>query len=321
LSGGTRFVKIVDIVVEADDILSFVLVDRDGKCLPDAAPGSHIDIHLPLGFVRQYSLTNGPHDLGYYRIAVKREASGRGGSAFLHDVVKKGDFVSISEPRNNFPLNISADKTVLLAGGIGITPLLSMAKRLNTLGAKFELHYFARSRQHAAFREILSSEDYKSAVNFEFGLDSSAVKSRLEQVLKYSTGTHAYICGPVPFIDTAKMAAEAWPEEAVHIEYFAVTPVTPVAAADGGGSFSVKLAKSGATFNIPSGKSIVDVLTENGVHVDVSCEQGICGTCVTRVLEGEPSHRDMYLTKEQRAAGSMTICVSRAKSRILVLDI
>jgi vanillate O-demethylase ferredoxin subunit len=210
---------------------------------------------------------------------------------------------------------------VLLAGGIGITPILSMAKHLEATRASYQLQYFTRSRQHTAFRDLLSLPPFGERVLFRYALEPGELHTCLKDLLGHrSEKAHLYVCGPRPFMDLVKAtAAAAWPPASVHSEYFCADPGS---LADPGGEFEVKLARTGRTYTVPEGKTIVQLLAENDVHIEVSCEQGICGTCLTGVLEGTPDHRDMFLTDDEKSAcDRLTPCVSRAKSRLLVLDL
>jgi vanillate O-demethylase ferredoxin subunit len=317
----TLSVRVDRIQPEAIDIVSLRLSPEHRQALPPSAAGSHVDVHLAPGLVRQYSLCNGPDEQDHYLIAVKREPNSRGGSSALHTQVKPGDRLTVGPPRNNFPLHAEAAHHVLLAGGIGITPILSMAKHLESTGASYQLEYFTRSPQHAAFRDLLSSPPFGARVHFHYAAEPDALPVCLGHLLQHrSENAHLYVCGPRPFMDLAQAAAvPAWPSESVHVEYFAADPGS---SADAGAAFEVKLTRTGRTYVVPEGKTIVQVLAENGIPIEVSCEQGICGTCLTGVLEGTPDHRDMFLTDDEKRAGDkLTPCVSRAKSRLLVLDL
>ncbi|TWC68171.1 PDR/VanB family oxidoreductase [Herbaspirillum sp. SJZ099] len=307
---------------EAEGIVSLELAAADGKPLPPFTAGSHIDVHLPGGLVRQYSLCNPPHESHRYQIGVLRDPNSRGGSAAVHEAVRLGDVISISEPRNHFPL-AQARRTLLLAGGIGVTPILCMAERLAAANAEFEMHYCTRSPGRTAFRERIAQSAFAGRVVYHHDDGEPAQKLDLATLIAVpDADTHIYVCGPSGFIghvvDTAK--AIGWPAANVHLEYFGAAP----AAGDGAGdtAFDVKLASSGQVFTIPVGRTVIQVLAEHGVELPVSCEQGVCGTCLTRVLEGQPDHRDLYLTDEERAANDQfTPCCSRAKSALLVLDV
>jgi vanillate monooxygenase ferredoxin subunit len=306
---------------EATDILSMRLADPIGTPLPAFTPGAHIALRLGEGLVRQYSLCNGPDDGTAYLIAVKREAQSRGGSAAVHRL-SDGDLVAVTPPVNAFPVDWSAPHLLLLAGGIGITPLLSMARHALQRGHSFELHYFARSPEHAAFRSTLCEGALAAHVEFHFGVEADAIGRHLQDLLgSCRAGSHLYLCGPGPFMDQARAIAARCPRlAAVRWEYFAPSR-TPEPASDAS-SFAVRLARSGRTLEVPVDKTILQVLIENGVEVDSSCMEGVCGLCLTRVLEGEPDHRDEVLSdEERRRCDLMTVCVSRARGRLLVLDL
>lgn len=286
--------------------------------LPTFQPGAHIDVHLPGGLVRQYSLTNGPGELGWYRIAVKREPESRGGSAALHDSVREGDVLAISEPRNNFPLRRDAIRTVLVAGGIGITPLVAMAQALHHSKLAFELHYFAQTRSHLAFPELLAA--LQGSVTLHLGLGPDATAARLAEILATrGPSDHLYVCGPGPMLEaTRRIAADAdWPERCVHFEYFKNTNDI-----DDSSTFVIDLARSALTLDVAAGETILEVLQANGVAVPSSCEQGACGTCAVGVLDGVPDHQDVYLNDGEKQRGDqMMVCVSRARTDRLVLDV
>ena len=301
----------------ADGVIGFELAARHGH-LPTFQPGAHIDIHLPNGMTRQYSITNGPGELMSYIIGVKAESAGKGGSKVLVETVREGDLLSISEPRNNFPLRRDAVRSVLIAGGIGITPLLSMARFLDKSSLPYELHYFTRAGETVAFRSEL--EALHGKVVFHTGLPRTEIGTTIASALgQWSMAQHVYVCGPGPMLETvrATAAAQGWPEEAIHYEYFKNDKVI-----DNSSSFDVELARSAMTLHVPSGKTIMEVMREAGLTVPSSCEQGACGTCLTTVMEGEVDHQDVYLNDSEKASNScMMTCVSRAKSARLVLDI
>ena len=314
-------VRVLRIRDEAQDVRSFELERADGAPLPPFAAGSHIDVHIAPGLVRQYSLCNDPAEAGRYQIAVKREPASRGGSQAMHERVREGDVLTIGGPRNNFALSPGAKHHLLIAGGIGITPLLSMARQLLPSGAEFSLVYFSRSIAHTAFHELLSAPEFRGRVSFHYALEPEQVRAYLRKMLwTRPPDGHLYLCGPRAFMDLVETtAAPTWPPEAVHLEYFSADPAS-LAGPKGG--FVVKLARHGGEFAIAEGRTIIEVLAEHDVIVDTSCEQGVCGTCLTGVLEGEPDHRDVFLTDaEKRANDRMTVCVSRAKSARLVLDL
>lgn len=310
-------VTVSSIDMVGEDICSLELAPLKGV-LPVFQPGAHIDVSLPNGLVRQYSLINRPGETDHYKIGVKREPQSTGGSEAIHSTVKQGDLLAISEPRNNFPLKRNAEKTILLAGGIGITPLLSMACTLEDYGSHYELHYFAGSKEQMAFPERLKA--LGSRLISHLGLSAEKTQSALRGILKTPEEHHQiYVCGPGPMLEAAReIAAQAgWPDPSIHFEYFKNTREI-----NSSSSFEIALSRSAMTLHVPAGRSILSVLRENGVNMDSSCEQGACGTCMVTVLEGDPDHQDVYLNQSERDAGTKIMtCVSRAKSKRLILDL
>ncbi|HWK72270.1 MAG TPA: PDR/VanB family oxidoreductase [Burkholderiaceae bacterium] len=306
--------------LEAQDIASFELVRPDGAPLPEFSAGSHIDVRLPDGMLRQYSLCNDDGDSRHYRIAVLRDAQSRGGSRAMHDAVGQGDLIEISPPRNHFPL-VEAQRTLLFAGGIGVTPLLCMAQRLAKSGADFQLHYCVRTPDRTAFRDEIASSGFASRVGFHYDDGPADQRLDLASVLAGpGPDVHAYVCGPQGFIDhvTAAARLHGWGDEQLHVEYFQAAPLDST----GDGAFRVKVASSGNVYGVPAGRTVVQVLGEHGIDIPVSCEQGICGTCITGVLDGQCDHRDLYFTDEEKERNDrFTPCCSRAKSPLLVLDL
>jgi vanillate O-demethylase ferredoxin subunit len=306
---------------EADDVFSFELADPQGRDLPPFTAGSHVDVEAAPGLVRQYSLCNSPTRRDRYQIGVLREPVSRGGSAAMIDRIAVGDTLRISEPKNHFELEPSASRSLLIAGGIGVTPILCMAERLSNIGEPFEMHYAARSPSRAAFRDRIAASAFADKVSFHFDDGPDAQKLDLDALLASpAPGAHLYVCGPGGLIEAVLKTAKAkgWPDARVHREFFA--PVTDTSAP--GGAFQVKIASSGQVFDIPEDQPITAVLMRNGIDVPTSCEEGVCGTCLTRVLEGEPDHRDVYQTPEEQARNDqMTLCCSRSKGPMLVLDL
>lgn len=314
-------VRVACKAVEALDICTFELVAADGRALPAFSAGSHIDVQVPGGLTRQYSLCNEPGESHRYLIGVLRDAASRGGSAAMHDRVREGDVLTISAPKNHFPLVHEARRSLLLAGGIGVTPILCMAERLAATGADFEMHYCTRSRERTAFHDRIRASAFAERVQFHFDDGDAAQKLDIAALLATpQPGTHLYVCGPKGFMDAVLSTARArgWPEAQLHYEFFAAE----VAPAQGDAAFEVQLASSGRVIVVPKDQTVVKALAAAGVEVQVSCEQGVCGTCLTRVLEGTPDHRDLYLTPEEQAANDQfTPCCSRARSARLVLDL
>lgn len=311
-------VRVAAKVCEAEGICSYELVRVDGAPLPPFEAGAHIDVHLGDGLVRQYSLCNAPHETRRYLIGVLRDPGSRGGSAAMHDAVHAGSVLTIGVPRNHFPL-VDAPRTLLLAGGIGVTPMLAMAEALAAKGAAFEMHYCARSPERAAFRERIAASSFAEQVHFHYDSDA-AQRLDLPALLAAPADTHLYVCGPAGFIEHVLAAARerGWPDAQLHVEYFAGAAIDTA----GDQPFEVKLASSGQVFTVPAGRSVIRVLAEQGIQLPYSCEEGVCGTCLTRVLDGVPEHRDLYLTDEERAANDQFMpCCSRARTRLLVLDL
>jgi len=305
--------------IEAQDIASFELTLPEGA-LPRFSAGSHIDVHAPNGSIRQYSLCNDPSESHRYQIAVLRDPGSRGGSVAMHDLVHEGDRLTISEPRNHFPL-VPGQRFLLFAGGIGITPILCMAERLAAIGAEFELHYCARSPERTAFRERIASASFAGRVHFHFDTDPASHLDCAAALGGPQPGAHIYTCGPSGFIDfvTGTARANGWPDAQIHVEYFgAAVPLVT----DGDAGFEVELASTGARYQVGPEESVVAALARHGIEIEVSCEQGVCGTCITRVLKGDVDHRDSYFTDDEKAANDQfTPCCSRARSSCLVLDL
>jgi vanillate O-demethylase ferredoxin subunit len=320
-SASTLTVRVARKAQEATDICTFELVDVKGGPLPPFSAGSHVDVHLPGGLTRQYSLCNDPKETHRYLIGVLRDPASRGGSKAMHEQVEEGQELQVSAPKNHFPLAHDAKRSLLLAGGIGVTPILCMAERLAITGAEFEMHYCSRSRERMAFHQRITSAGFANKVQFHFDDGAAAQKLDMSTVLaKPQPGTHLYVCGPKGFMDAVLTTARAqgWLESQLHYEFFAAE----VAKSDSDASFEIKLASSGRIVMVPNDKTVTQALSEAGVEVQTSCEQGVCGTCLTRVIEGVPDHKDMYLTPEEQAANDQfTPCCSRSKTPMLVLDL
>jgi vanillate O-demethylase ferredoxin subunit len=312
-------VKIARKFAVATDICAFELTRPDGAALPAFSAGAHVDVMLRDGLVRQYSLCNSPSESHRYLIAVLRDANSRGGSVAMH-ALEEGGLLEIGEPKNHFALHARARHSVLLAGGIGVTPILAMAETLDREGAAFEMHYCARSAARMAFRERLAGARFSERVHLYFDDAEAGERLRLNRLLAQPRpDTQLYVCGPVGFIAAAIDAAKAagWDDANVHREFFAAAP-----AQEGGGAFQVTLSSTGRVIDVASDMTVVSALAQAGVEVPTSCEQGVCGTCLTRVLSGEPDHRDVYLTDEEKAANDQFLpCCSRSRSPMLVLDL
>jgi vanillate monooxygenase ferredoxin subunit len=306
---------------EARDTVGLDLVAQDGAALPRFTAGAHIDLHLPGGLVRQYSLCNPPGDDGIYQIAVLRDPASRGGSLAVHERLSEGALLSISAPRNHFELAPEAPYHLLLAGGIGITPLWAMALQLSAQGQAFELHHCTRSRERTAFMEALSTATFADRVHHHFDDGEAAQQLDIAATLqRVPAGTHLYVCGPQGFMDAVLTAGRAagWSEDRLHREYFAAAPVDH--SQDVG--FELELTSSGRVIPVAADQSALAALLAAGLDIPMSCEQGVCGTCLTGVKSGTPDHRDQYLTDEERAANDQFLpCCSRAHSARLVLDL
>ncbi|WP_175717872.1 PDR/VanB family oxidoreductase [Burkholderia anthina] len=305
----------------AQDICAFELVDHLGQALPRFTAGAHIDVHIPGNYVRQYSLCNSSDESHRYVIAVLRESASRGGSTAMHRL-QEGAMLQINPPKNHFPLDHDAPHSILVAGGIGLTPLLSMANELAASGRSFELHYCVRSRSKLAFRDQLDDSRFRSrtSIHIDEELDShfDAAKTFLHNKDREA---HVYVCGPSGFIEyVLKCAREAgYPEARLHREYFGAADTQ---STQDDGPFTLQIASTGQTVSVASGESAVAALARHGIEVPVSCEQGVCGTCVTRICSGVPLHRDLFLTDEEHLANDrFTPCCSRSISPILVLDL
>ncbi|MFC5458750.1 PDR/VanB family oxidoreductase [Massilia niabensis] len=309
-------VRLESIAYATPDIREYTFVRPDGAALPAVSAGSHVDLHLPNGITRSYSLLHADDAPKRYVVGVKRDPNSRGGSQFMHEQLRVGTLLELSTPRNHFPLVESAPHSVLFAGGIGITPILCMAERLTLLGASWELWYAVRSRTDLAFLPQLVR--FGERVHLHVDEEARAVLDMAAIALQAPLGAHFYCCGPGPMLAAYEAACAGRDPATVHLERFGAS--APVAT--GGDGFVVQLARSGIELRVPTGATLLQVLVENGVAVDSSCEAGICGCCEIAVLEGEIDHRDEVLTPSQRAANkSMMVCCSRAKSERLVLDL
>ncbi|MEV0032553.1 PDR/VanB family oxidoreductase [Nocardia sp. NPDC050793] len=305
---------------EAEGIKSFRLARPDGSAFEPYSPGAHIDVVGPTDVLNQYSLCGPPDQLETYLIAVKREHGPRGGSAALHDKVDIGTNLRISAPRSLLELADDVDKHILVAAGIGLTPMLSLAYASHARRQPFELHYFVRSRRAAAFVDLLEKSDFGDRVQLHAGLTRDEQYSVLREALTtVAPATHVYICGPAGFMERVRQLAEPSVGDAhVHVEHFAAGTRNEERQDK---SFEIEL-DTGEVFEVPPGKSIAEVLEENGLDIDTSCREGICGTCVLDVLSGIPDHRDQCLTKrEKQAADRIAACVSRANSPRLVIEL
>ena len=317
-AAGLIEVRLADIETVARDTNVYTFQRPDGGRLPPYKPGAHIDIHLPNGLVRQFSLLNPDADPKSYVVAIKLDAASRGGSRYIFDQLSVGQTLKISAPRNNFPLVEDAEHVVLFAGGIGITPIWCMAQLLAAQNRSWQLNYSCRSRADMAF---LATLEKLGAERIRLHFDDEAGGKFLDiagAIAAAPVNTHFYCCGPNPMLKAFEAAAASRPRPQVHVEYF--TPKEEAAAGKLGG-FWVELARSGEEYYIPEGKKVLEVLYEAGVDVDYSCELGICGECVTRIISGIPEHHDSVLSEEEQAANEkVMICCCGSKSERLVLD-
>ncbi|GAB7544029.1 PDR/VanB family oxidoreductase [Cupriavidus sp. 8B] len=321
-------VQVHSVSLAAADVLAFELRHLDNQELPAFDAGAHIALQLPGGLLRHYSLLNAPGERQHYLIAVHRDPASRGGSIYLHETLRVGDRLKIGAPRNNFRLDEGRHRTVLVAGGIGITPLLAMIERLEQLGREWILHYATRTRRHAAFLDLLQRWEARGPgrVHLHFDDEQQGLLDLDSAVRTGGRDAHFYCCGPSPMLAAFERATDALPPHQVHVEYFkakAVAPSqegSPLAEA---ASFTVELCRSGMTLHVPAGRSILDVALDAGADVPYSCGEGFCGTCAARVIEGAPDHRDSVLDAAERQKGYvMMICCSRSLGGgRLVLDL
>ena len=306
------------ITYEADDVITLDLRPVATKVLPAFTAGAHIELQLRNGMARNYSLANPQHERHRYCVAIQKDATGRGGSRFIHEMQRAGDILRVSPPRNNFALIEAAECSVLIAGGIGITPIWCMVQRLVELGRPWKLFYAVRSRRRAAFLDEILTLDAALNVHLHFDDEREGAFINVDAVVQDSApGSHFYCCGPLPMLAAFEAATVGLPAETVHVEYFVAKE--PVAAS---GGFEVILARSGRSVFVPHHSTILDALVAAGIAVEHSCLEGVCGTCETKVLEGIPDHHDMVLSAQERASNrTMMICCSGSKSGRLVLDL
>jgi len=315
--------KIKQIRQEASGIHSFELVSEDGNPLPPFDAGSHLDLHLPSGIIRQYSLSNDPAEINRYVVGILRDEQGRGGSKEVHEVFRVGDSLLASYPRNHFQLDESAKKVILLAGGIGITPLKSMGHRLKSLGIPFELHYCARAQENIAFsQELLGLSD---SGEVQFHLDGGIPANGLQiskMIQDLEAGTHLYYCGPAGFMKACAQATKGRSDLHVHFEHFKASEK------EGGntrlesdaGELAIQIQSTGQRMAIARSESLIVVLAKMGFQISTSCQSGLCGTCKTRYISGDVDHGDCILSDAEHAE-YLTPCISHIKRGTLVLDL
>jgi vanillate O-demethylase ferredoxin subunit len=304
--------------VEGGNIAVMEFESATSATLPKVEAGAHIDVHLPNGMVRQYSLCQNPNDEGKFRLGILRDPESRGGSVSAFDEIKDGMQIQVSEPKNLFPL-LKAKHSVLIGGGIGITPLITMAYQLASEGTSFELHYCGASPENCAFVDEIRNGELAKYTTFHFKSEGASHRAFFESAIKdIDLESHIYTCGPVGFMDWVINLATThdFPEQQIHKEYFQVETDTS------GDSFEVVAERSGKIIMVEAGETILQALAKEGIEIEMSCEQGVCGTCMCDVIEGEPDHRDVYFTDEEKASNEQVlVCCSRSKTPRLVLDI
>lgn len=304
--------------VEGGNIAVMEFESATSATLPKVEAGAHIDVHLPNGMVRQYSLCQNPNDEGKFRLGILRDPESRGGSVSAFDEIKDGMQIQVSEPKNLFPL-LKAKHSVLIGGGIGITPLITMAYQLASEGTSFELHYCGASSENCAFVDEIKNGELAKYTTFHFKSEGASHRAFFESAIKdIDLESHIYTCGPVGFMDWVINLATThdFPEQQIHKEYFQVETDTS------GDSFEVVAERSGKIIMVEAGETILQALAKEGIEIEMSCEQGVCGTCMCDVIEGEPDHRDVYFTDEEKASNEqILVCCSRSKTPRLVLDI
>lgn len=305
---------------EAQDTISVELRPVSSGEFPAFTPGSHLDLHLPNQLVRSYSLSNDSGERDRYVLGVLRDRASRGGSRYVHESLRVGMTLDISAPRNHFALDEDATHTVLVAGGIGITPLLCMARRLKSLGRSFELLYFTRERAGVAFLDELNALGMPLHLHVDAQAGGPPDLRALLARFTPDAGTHYYACGPAPMLDVFEQCCAELKHVNTHIERFAPIALPP--SKGGRSHYTVQLKRSGRCIQVSPDKSLLDTLREAGVEVDHSCCEGVCGSCETPVLAGVPEHRDAVLSPGERASNKvMMVCVSGSKSETLTLDL
>jgi len=301
----------------ARDIWRFELRSPTGDDLPPFEAGSNLTVQGPGGARRRYSLCNSPEERDRYVIAVKRDANGRGGSISMVDDTKEGDLIAVSAPKNDFPLAAKAQEFILIAGGIGITPMFSMMHQLRAEGLrKFRLIYVTRDPDATAFADELAGDDWRPYVKIHHDYGDPSKSFDFWSVFERPGKAHVYCCGPRALMDAVRDMTGHWSPGSIHFESFGV---------DGSvlrenKPFTVKLARSGGTYEIPADRTILEVLRDAGIRVASSCESGTCGSCRTGLCGGTADHRDLVLQEDEKRS-QIRVCVSRATSEELVLDL
>lgn len=317
----TRRVYLHAVTYLARDTSAFEFRPVEGAPLTPFTAGAHVDLILPNGVRRSYSLCNSPGETHRYVVGVKKASPSRGASIFLHEQLRVGSEIEIGAPRNNFPLIEAAPHSVLIAGGIGVTPIFGMLQRLIKIGASWELHYASRTRADAAFlgeMQALGTDPLRVRLTFDHEpggkmLDFQAIFAAAPK------GAHFYACGPAPMLAAYESAAAGMAPDRIHLERFTNDAAAAQTGRDG---FEIVLARSNKTYKVVPGKTILDILLDEGIDLPFSCMEGVCGSCKVAVLDGAPDHRDVVLSLEERAANNaMMVCCSGSKSPKLVLDL
>lgn len=302
----------------AQSIVYLELEALDGSDLLPFTAGAHLQFELPGGYSRAYSLCNDPQKRDRYQIAVNLDPASRGGSRAIHEVVQVGHLLKVQGPKNFFPLDESAHHSILVAGGIGITPLISMALRLSAIGKSWELHYATRSKDRCAFYDELQFAPFAGRTHHYFD-EGTGEKLNIHKTIESAPlGAHLYVCGPTGLIDLSLNAGKeaGWDSQRLHCERFSAAPVVESSKR----TFKLVLARSGLTLSVPPERTAMSVILEAGIDLPTSCEQGVCGTCITDVIEGNPDHKDQCLDEAMRAS-SFTPCCSRSLDETLVIDL
>ena len=300
----------------ADGIHILEFRDAGGQPLPEFSAGAHIAIQAPNGLLRKYSLCNDPAERNRYLVAIKREANGRGGSCNLIDNTKAGDELMVAPPVNDFGLPPRAQDFLFIAGGIGITPIMAMIREVLRQGKRFRLFYCSRSPETTAFLDELSAPEFKDQVTIHYDQGDPARSLDLKPVLaERKNREHLYCCGPRPLMEAVRAMTDHWSSTAVHFEAFSEAETHKPTDKP----FRLRLARSGEVLDVPTTKTILEVLRDRGLEVPSSCETGTCGTCRTKLVAGEADHRDLVLAEHERA-DTIMICVSRAKSDEITID-
>src|SRR6478736_8754000 len=303
-----------DVIADGIHLLEFR--DAGGEPLPPFSAGAHIAIRVPNGLLRKYSLCNDPVEHDRYQVAVKREINGRGGSCSLIDEVKAGDELMVTAPVNDFGLPPRAQDFLFIAGGIGITPMMAMIRQVIAEGKRFRLFYCTRSPETTAFLEELSAPQFKDMVMIHYDQGDPSRSLDLRPILaERKNREHLYCCGPRPLMEAVRAMTDHWSSTAVHFEAFSEAETHKADDKP----FKVRLARSGAVLDVPTDKTILEVLREHGLDVPSSCETGTCGTCRTKLLAGEADHRDLVLADHERK-DTIMICVSRARGGDITID-